>query len=183
MNCGEANCSNTSAVISSLESEDGNTLFNSPAGLKIGLCGLGLARANRLVRLPEDTKQRQTYGPNGFASSVQRALQPSLVNRLPLLELGLIASAMIWKPWITPSGRQFCQLRLLGKTMRAIGFTLLATPTATANQAAPSMQKHPGCKRIEVSVAQWRKRMGFPSEWANCVPTATRSFRKSPQSS
>ena len=81
-----------------------------------------------------------------------------------------VASAMTWKPWVIPSGRQFYRLTVSRKTILENGFTLLATPTRTANQAAPSMRKHPGCIGIEVTPQKWRTRMGYPAEWAECAP-------------
>lgn len=61
----------------------------------------------------------------------------------------------------------------------ASGFWL-ATPTATANQAAPSMQKHPGCRawggRIDPESFEWA--MGMPTGWTECAPLETHRFRE-----
>jgi hypothetical protein len=49
---------------------------------------------------------------------------------------------------------------------RASGFA--ATPTATANQLAPSMQKHPGCRLIaDLKPETLERRMGFPPGWTD----------------
>lgn len=61
----------------------------------------------------------------------------------------------------------------------AFGFWL-ATPTATANQAAPSMQKHPGCRawngRVDPESFEWA--MGWPIGWTALEPLETDKFQQ-----
>lgn len=63
---------------------------------------------------------------------------------------------------------------------RASGFS--HTPTATANQSCPSMQKWPGCRTAVVTPQNWERQMGFPDGWTDIASrhSATRSaFRSS----
>lgn len=70
------------------------------------------------------------------------------------------------------------------------GCSWLPTPTATMNQLAPSMRKHPGCVRMQSILGtggspgvEWmEKMMGFPVGWTALPPSATRSSRKSRKS-
>jgi len=91
---------------------------------------------------------------------------------------------LIWKGSDTKS-RHRLKFRLVPSdtitSARASG--LLATPTATANQAAPSMAKHPGCSGIDLSPETIERRMGYPPGWTVCEPSATPSCPKSPKSS
>lgn len=135
-----------------------------------------------LARL-EAATPRKIFGRHGYPSSLQCALEKSLANRLPIRGLGSIASAMTWVHWVTKSGRRFFRLSASERTMRALGFTLWATPTATANQACASMAKHPGCRGIEVTPESWCRRMGYPPEWLSLAPSETPSSRKSRQRS
>ena len=134
------------------------------------------------VRLEEGTLS-QIGGLNGAGSSLQDALDWYLASRLPLPVVGSLASALTWKRWAMPSGRPISRLSPSVLTIYARGFTLRATPTATANQAAPSMKKHPGCRDLEVNPESFCLRMGLPIEWLACAPSAMRSTRMSPRSS
>lgn len=163
--------------------EDGATPLDSLDGLTSANAGRFLVPARDFHRRREADKLRWICGPNSGASSLQVALASSLANRLPRLEIGSMASAMTWNPWVMRSGRRFCRLSLSVQIMREHGFILLATPTATANQAAASMHKWPGCRGIVVTPAMWASRMGFPLTWLRCLDLATRSSRKSRKSS
>jgi len=56
----------------------------------------------------------------------------------------------------------------------------LATPTETANQACPSMQKWPGCRawngRIDPESYEWA--MGWPEGWSGLGPVDEARFRR-----
>lgn len=70
---------------------------------------------------------------------------------------------LTWKVAATKSRRRL-KFRLVPSDSitggRASGF--LHTPTATANQGAPSMRRWPSCRGIEVSPEAWERRMGLP---------------------
>lgn len=80
---------------------------------------------------------------------------------------GSTRSRMIWKPWITKCGRLGFQLVRAGLTTygRAVGWS--ATPTAKANQTAPSMQKWPGCRNVDLTPEVLEERMSFPRGWTD----------------
>jgi hypothetical protein len=60
----------------------------------------------------------------------------------------------------------------------------VATPTATANHAAPSMQKWPGCRRLvalsggSITPELWEWLMGLPVGWTDLQPLETRRFQQ-----
>jgi hypothetical protein len=174
----------TTKHISSQELEAGPSHSGWPDG-QADMFGQEAVRVSRSQQRLEGLAREQTmsaiYGPSGSGLSLQDRLNGSLVSRLPLPALGLIASAMTWKQSVTPSGRRFFRLSVSAKTISDIGFTLRATPTATANQDAPSMMKHKGCRGIEVTPKSWCERMGYPLEWLY-EGLAMPSSRKSRQS-
>jgi hypothetical protein len=55
---------------------------------------------------------------------------------------------LTWKHSATPRGRLLFLLRPSMPDTDEIESGWLATPTATANQLCPSMQKHPGCRAL-----------------------------------
>lgn len=181
--CKQTTSAAISNATSSLASADGLLPFGLLAGPTIDLFGQVHAPVRySQARLGAGTS-RMTSGLHGSPSSLQFALEKSLASRLPTRALGLIASAMTWTHWVTKSGRRFFRLSVSEKTMRARGFILWATPTATANQACASMAKWPGCRGIEVSLEAWCHRMGYPREWLSLAPSETPSFLKSRQNS
>lgn len=168
---------------SSPESEGGASPCAWPAGPTILMSGREAALAKRTAARPEAGTLSATGGRNCIDLSFQSALALSLANRLPAQKLGLPASAMTWKPLDIGLGGALCRLAPSVRIMRESGFTLFATPTAKANQSAPSMRKWPGCVGVEVTMDTWSRRMGFPIEWLSCAPLATPSSRKLQQSS
>lgn len=72
----------------------------------------------------------------------------------------------------------------LTMSARGSGSLRVATPTATANQWAPSMQKHPGCRELvriygpEAYPEAFEQLMGWPIGWTACEPLATGRFRR-----
>jgi hypothetical protein len=180
-------CAATSNAIFSPGSADGASPLDTLDGQMTDLFGQEVAHVSRsVVRHEAGTfggKTGAISGPFGALSSLNARLALSLASRLPMRAIGSMKSAMTWKVWVTPSGRRFCRLAVSVQTMRGLGFSLFATPTATANQACKSMQKHPGCRGIEETPEMWRERMGYPAEWDDCAPTVTPSSRKSRPSS
>lgn len=180
--CKQMSLLDTDSAISSPESGSGHTRYAAQDGLTIKRSGPDHAPAKPTQAQQEDETKSLIGGLNGAGSSLQDRLERSLANRLPLRKVGSLASAMIWKHWVMPSGRPIFRLSPLVRTIYALGFTLRATPTATANQAAPSMRKHPGCIGMEVSPESFCKRMGLPLEWLACAPSgtlSTQSLRRS----
>lgn len=172
-------CEDSSSVTSLPASVDGVTRSDSPDGLTIEKYGADHLHVFRIPAPPEVGASLRTCGLHSDDSSQRVALQSLLESRLTRLGLGWMASALTWRHWDTPSGRRFSRLTVSVKTMHANGFTLRATPTSTANQSAPSMQKHPGCRGLVVTPETWCQRMGYPAEWLACAPLETPSSRKS----
>lgn len=165
------------------ESGGGHTRYGLLDGPILDQSGLEVAHANRFLARHGDvvSANQIASGISGLKStgcSLQVRLMLSLVSKLPKLKCGLSTSAMTWKPWVTKSGRPFSRLAVSGQIMRDIGFTLSATPTATANQNAPSMAKWPGCRGIQVTPERWRNRMGYPIAWDVCADTVMPLSRK-----
>ncbi len=172
----------TSRFTSSRVSGDGPSRLSLQDGkAPCGRVPVPVSRSPRLGAVAQT--EMPIFGPHGGSSSLQADLELSLVSRLPTKAAGSIASAMIWEPWITKSGRRFCRLAASAKTISDLGFSLSATPTAKANQNCPSMRKWPGCRDIEVSPDEWGRRMGYPSEWLDCAPTEMPSSRRSRRNS
>jgi hypothetical protein len=165
----------TDSATSSPASGSGATPCAGLDGPTTGKHGRAPAPAKRIPAPPGAVTLSLTGGLYGSPSSLQDGLERCLASRLPLPVVGLLASAMTWKPWDMPSGRPISRLSVSARTIYALGFTLRATPTATANQACPSMQKHPGCRGLEVSPEEFCRRMGLPPEWLSCAPSGTRS--------
>lgn len=90
---------------------------------------------------------------------------------------------LTWRAQATK--HQFLKFRLVpsDSTTGGTASGFVATPTATANQASPSMMKHPGCRGIDVSPETWERRMGFPQGWTDLKPSETQSSPKSQKSS
>ena len=179
-------CDSFGNVISSPASADGPTQADLPAGPMIARCGPEAAPASHSAAHPldaaNDSRTPATFGLSGSGSSELAALLPSLANRLPAPLIGSLRSKLTWKVLDIGLGLRISRLARSGLTTYGREFGFLATPTATANQGAPSMRKHKGCRGIEVSPQAWCKRMGYPLEWlaaAPCADSATPSSRKS----
>ncbi len=177
----------SNSTISLPASADGPSPSGSLAGPTRSRSGQGLVRVNRSRALgavaANGMSASAIYGQYGTSSLLQSALMSSLESRLPKPQIGTMRRAMTWRAMAMPSGRLTCRLSVSVAIMRALGFTLSATPTAKANQSAPSMSKWPGCREIEVSPHTWCDRMGYPPAWLQCAGSATRSIPKSPQRS
>ena len=79
--------------------------------------------------------------------------------------------------------------------IKETGSGFLATPTKTANQLAPSMMKHPGCRKLRRDPRMGSSRsggelnpkwiewlMGWPMGWTDLEPLETDRFREWPHS-
>jgi hypothetical protein len=162
-------------------------------------------RSKSLAVMPmlfaEASRASHSHRPRGDADQARRITVSSgqrcaelfrSASRLGFLVRMLLTSTewhsrkwwLIWRGSDTRSRRRL-KFRLVPSDTitggRASGF--LATPTATANQGAPSMMKHPGCRDIIMDPEVLEERMGFPKGWTDLGHSATRSSRKSPKSS
>lgn len=80
--------------------------------------------------------------------------------------------------WVTRPDAYCCLRQTWVLTTFGPDFGYLATPTATANQSAPSMMKHPGCRNFvevfgEVSPSAFEYLMGWPLGWTDLKPLET----------
>lgn len=177
-------CEDTSNATSSQASADGRTRSGSRVGLTIGTCGRALVHASDSRAPHAGDAWLLTAGQLFDGLSLQAGLERSLASRLPRRAIGLAGSRMIWKSRVTRSGRRFCRLALLGSiTNGSGGIGLRATPTATANQSCPSMRKWAGCRGLQVTPAEWCRRMTYPIAWLSFGVLAMRSYRSSRRSS
>lgn len=93
---------------------------------------------------------------------------------------------LIWRPSVSKS-RRLLKFRLVPSDTitgaRASG--LSATPTETANQSCPSMQKWPGCRSVDLRPEVLERRMGYPVGWTDigeahsAMPSSRRSRKPS----
>ena len=137
--------------------------------------------ANRSVRPREDATMRATTGPKPAESSER--CRPDGFFLKTCQKLLLPVPAAIWKASATKQGTCAFQPRPLGPSIIDRVGGLLATPTATANQTAPSMQKHPGCRRFvqicggRITPASWEWMMGWPIGWTDLNALATDKYQ------
>lgn len=121
-------------VISSQESEAGNTPCTLQDGRRIEKSGQGHVPANR-SRKRAKKKAKKTpviYGPTFDASSPSAALQRSLESRLRALmdANGSPEYVMKWKTWDMSSGPPICALRASQRRTRDNDFSGWPTPAA-----------------------------------------------------
>lgn len=170
--CRPQTSEDSGAVTFSPGSGVGRLPFDWPAGQTTSPPGPALVRASGSPVPAVGARPRTISGSHSSASSEAPALVVCLANRLTRPGNGWTGSSLILNRWATPSMRAFYRLTLSASTMRASGFTLQATPTAKANQAAPYMRRTwPGCREVVVSPEAWCRRMGYPPEWLNCAPS------------
>lgn len=125
----------THNAISSQGLADGHTPYNSQDGQQIDLFGQDHAPVSRSAPLG-DKKVKPTsvtYGHSGTASSESVGLQSCLENRLRqrLPTGGLTMFIKGWRPKVTPSGRQYCQLAVSVRPIEETDCGLWPTPKAS----------------------------------------------------
>ena len=121
-------------VIFSPESAFGPMPCDVQAGPIAALFGLALAPANLSARQAKEMGLLTSgiYGRHGFTLFHSVDLQLSLENRLreKTSTLGSILFRMIWKPWLTPSGRYRSRHRASGRQISVNGYIGWPTPIA-----------------------------------------------------
>lgn len=131
----------THNAISSQESADGQSLYNSQDGQMMKEYGQAPARVS-LTQLPDDKKLRQMKdicGQNGSGSLESVNLQQSLESKLKTLlpTGGLTMFIKGWKQKATPSGRLYCQLVPSARPPGEIDYGLWATPLSQQANGTP----------------------------------------------
>jgi hypothetical protein len=142
-------CEGSSSVISSPESEDGVTPYDSPDGQTSEQSGPGVARVSR-SRVPGKQMAptiRATFGQRGFGSSQSADLTSCLVNKLRVRmgSAGSIVFRLTWKERVSPSGRLIFALRASARSTFASGSGSWPTPVvndATGSDYAYSQGNH-----------------------------------------
>ena len=130
----------------------------------------------RLAQVQELRAKGLAYGASTLAllasydhkSSSWRTSQHCLVE-------GLTKFSETWpRSGMMRNGTAY-QLPLAAPTTTEIGSGLLATPTTKANQLAPSMMKHPSCRRIvwPTPTAHLQKEGAYPAEYTRNTPSLT----------
>lgn len=160
----------------------------SAASLELSMSSAAGSRASRTRarRAGASVEQRMTVGsgqkcyasfprsgPLGFV------LKTLLTSRVWHSDRWLL----VWKVSATKQRRLKFRLVPLDMITFASASGFSATPTATANQACPSMTKWSGCRGAVVSPESWEKRMGFPPGWINSPCSETPSSLTSPNRS
>lgn len=105
----------TTSATSSPGSASGPSPCDGPGGPTTGLSGPGRAPASPSARQAAEVGllTTDTCGPRGSGSSRSDALSRSLASRLDLLPAcyGSTLYRLVWKDWVTPSGRWMSRLR------------------------------------------------------------------------
>ena len=133
MSC-QATCADTRNAISSPESEDGATRFDSLAGQTADLFGPVPVLANLSARQAKELHLMTsgTYGRRSSTLSKSAALQSLLESKLQAKtqSLGSTLFKMTWKAWDTSSQRCRFRLRASARRTSETGFTGGATQHA-----------------------------------------------------
>lgn len=193
------------SAISSQESEDGLSLSGSQTGATPEKSGLAPVHVSRFRAL-DNTKAmptNDTSGPLFSALSASASLQWSLESRLRTRMEGNGSRLfdLTWRHWDMPAGPPIYALRASVRRMHVNGFFGWQTPRARGDAGGRAWRRG-HAKRLEdqarlfgmslglteeeaarhsLSVTFCRRLMGYPTEWGNCAPTATRSSLKSRQ--
>lgn len=195
-------------VISLPASADGRSHSGPPAGMTPDLFGLEVVPASH-SQSPAPGRHSQTsatFGLRGFLLSRSARLQESLASRLrmQLDGAGSTLFSLTWKDAATPLGRPYCRLVASARLTSDSDFgswptPMAGTPAQNGNQEAgstdssrktirligalPSRSGVPTKNPVQLKPEHSRWLMGYAPEHLNCVPTETRSFLKSRQSS
>ena len=139
------NSPDTLNSISSPESEDGVSLYASPAGPTLDLSGQALALASHSAK-PERAQARATpatSGPSSATSSRSESLQSRLASRLQArLDVnGSLEYVLTWKDWDMESGPPICALRASARRTSAKDCSGWPTPDTNQRGGAQDPEK------------------------------------------
>ena len=192
--CAKTICEDIPNAISSPGLESGATRSDRPDGPTTGQSGPAVARASLSARQAKELGllTSGTFGLLGTGSSQGAALQQFLESRLRarMDSLGSILFNLTWKAWVTPLGRQRTRQRASVRSSSAKGATglpmHLPRPSGTSNHgrnhvagrldewggSGNPFRGTPLGKTHSPSFELWI--MGYPDEWAQQTPRATR---------
>ena len=187
------NSPDSCSVISLPESLGGPSPWLLPDGRVIDPCGLAAALASLSARQVKALGLQTSgiYGPPGSTSSTSAALQSSLESSLRRRLNGSDLWRVTWREWVTPWGAVLSRPHASARSTSGIASGSLPTPSGTSNhgknhvsgrldewggssnpfRGTPTGKVH--CVPFELWV------MGLPDAWAELMPPAMPSSRKS----
>lgn len=148
---------------------------------------LGASRARDSAAPPAVVLSTRTCGPK-CAASCERCSRIAYLSRTSHTpEARLKSPPETYKPSDTACVAHFAlEPTRSERPISATAFGLLATPTATGNQLAPSMAKWPGCRNLQrladatgltlLELYEWL--MGWPIGWTDLRPLEMARFRE-----
>lgn len=184
-------------VISSLELVAGRSLREWPIGTTRDLFGQDHVHVNH-SRLQGNDPASTTIATSGHTSGISsrcETLQYSLESNLRMRLTGSRLFGVIWKKWVAPWGASLSRPRVRALVTGGIVSGLLPTPSGTSNHGknhvAGRLDEWGGsgnpfrgtnlgrvhCPAFELWV------MGYPEAWAQLMPPAMQSSRRSQRSS
>lgn len=191
--CSQTTCEDSCNAISSPASADGLSRCGSQDGQRIVQCGQEAALASRLASPAsgKDFPTSATFGRPGGTSSASGALQNSLESRLVerLGSAGSMELRAIWRAKTTRLGRRYCQRVPLMRPIDGTDSGSWRTPSGTNHRShgvgaigewGGASNPYRGTDLANVhcpSFELWM--MGYPAEWAQLMPPAMPSSRKS----
>ena len=136
--------------------------------------------ARRIPRRLEAATRRMISGRK-CGEWWQKSLPGTSLPRTPK-DARLTAQPTTSRRWVTKPAALPCPRRTWVQTTYGPDIGYVHTPTATANYAAPSMQKWPGCRAFVQAFGQptpenheWL--MGWPIGWSDLKPLETGRFQ------
>jgi len=160
------------SAISSPGLASGPTPCDGQDGPIAALFGLALVPANLSARQAKEMGLLTSgiYGPHGCTSLDSEALSSSLVSRLAAKTLiyGSTLYKLIWKPWVTPSGRSRFRLRASARRTSEIDFTGWPTPTLPSGGQTPpegttATGRTPDGRKVQVTLKDVVMLAGWPT--------------------
>lgn len=190
----------TSDAISSLASQGGTTLLNSPNGKALAGQDPAHASLGLSQEIKVSTPTHATYGRISFALSESQRLTSSLASKYQELTdwNGSPEYTLTWSRSRIASGLLISHLRRSGRRMSGQGFTGWPTPSARdwkdiSNDGVAYAASRECHQPSAVTKAYQRgyasaqlpylyaMLMGYPDQWVTSRPSGTPSSPKSPQ--